>query len=237
MCYVWSKLSVTNSELCVMMYMFMDCVMNLFKKFGVRNLTDAISLHLHFQLPQPPVNLPPFLSTLPNQPTTNMATTQHFPPAASTFTPQTVPSSTLSPSFPLLPPPPQGFPPGQAVTLPQPGQTVTLPQPGQMVTLPQPQRPQPPVSQTAGGATDLLGDLAALGLTTQPKQQQPSPAGTNIQQMVPQAIGRTTGEPPGRTPAGGSQPDPLAVLDDLFVAQESIQPGWLRDAPLPDWLV
>ena len=93
------------------------------------------------------------------------------------------------------------------------------------------------MSQTAGAATDLLGDLAALGLTTQPKQQQPSPAGTNIQQMVPQAIGGTTGNAPGQTPAGGSQPDPLAVLDDLFVAQESIQPGWFRDAPLPDWLV
>ena len=216
-----NKLSVTNSELLV-------CVMNLFRKFGVRNLTDAISYHLHFQLPQPPINLPPFLSTLPSQPTTNMAATQHFPPAPSTLTPQTAPSSTLSPSFPLLPPPPQGFPPGQTVTLPQPGQTVTLPQP---------QRPQPPVSQTAGAATNLLGDLAALGLTTQPKQQQPSPAGTNIQQMVPQAIGGTTGKAPGQTPAGGSQPDPLAVLDDLFVAQESIQPGWFRDAPLPDWLV
>ena len=184
-----------------------------------------LSLYFHslelftLHLPQPPVNLPPFLSTLPSQPTTTMAATQHFPPAPSTLTPQTAPSSTLSPSFPLLPPPPQGFPVGQTVTFPQP------------------QYPQPPMSQTAGATTNLLGDLAALGLTNQPKQQQLFPAGANIQQMVPPAIGGTTGEVPGRIPAGGSKPDPLAVLDDLFVAQESIQPGWFRDALLPDWLV
>ena len=171
----------------------------------------------HFHLPQPPVNLPPFLSTLPSQPTTTMGATQHFPPAPSTLTPQTAPSSTLSPSFPLLPPPPQGFPVGQTVTLPQP------------------QYPQPPASQTAGATTNLLGDLAALGLTNQPKQPQPSPAGANIQQMVPPAVGGTTGEGPGRTPAGGSQADPLTVLDDLFVTQESIQPGWFRDALLIGW--
>ena len=53
--------------------------------------------------------------------------------------------------------------------------------------------------------------------------------------MVPPAVGGTTGEGPGRTPAGGSQADPLAVLDDLFVAQESIQPGWFRDALLIGW--
>lgn len=188
-------------------------------------LTDIICVFIHwccisyFYLLQPPVNLPPFLSTLPSQPTTTMAATQHFPPATSTLTPQTAPSSTLSPSFPLLPPPPQGFPVGQAVTLPQP------------------QYPQPSASQTAGATTNLLGDLAALGLTNQPKQPQPSPAGANIQQMVPPAVGGTTGEGPGRTLAGGSQPDPLAVLDDVFVAQESIQPGWFRDALLCDWLV
>lgn len=105
---------------------------------------------------------------------------------------------------------------------------------GQQVTSPHQQQQQPhpqlPVSQPASAAatSDLLGHLAALGLTPQ-QTQQVSSVGVQkagVQPVVSQAHRAPPGTVGGGPGSKGDQPDPLAVLNDLFVPQESIQPGW-----------
>lgn len=87
-------------------------------------------------------------------------------------------------------------------------------------------QPGPGTAAVPSPGANLLGGLGSLTLGASPSQTQPQtqPGGPPAPSIQPLAPPGPTGLVP-LSGAGAVQADPLAVLDDLFVAQENIQPG------------
>lgn len=169
------------------------------------------------------ITIPPLLTSPPSQPIpmglpsqqqlpqAQQQQQQPFPMLASALAPS---SSLSSPPLITIPPPPPGAPFVPISRIMPPSSTAPTTQPG------------PGTAAVPSPGANLLGGLGSLTLGASPSQTQPQtqPGGPPAPSIQPLAPPGPTGLVP-LSGAGAVQADPLAVLDDLFVAQENIQPG------------